>query len=209
MISRVKICGITQLQDAQAAIAAGASARGFVFYAPSVRYIAPAKAAEIIAQLPPFITITALFVDENSAIISDVIEIVQPDLLQFHGSESAVFCQQFNRSYIKALRVREGLDLLDAVAEYSSARAILLDTYVKGVPGGTGAAFNWQLIPLEIQSKIILAGGLTPENVASAIAQVKPFAVDVSGGVEARSGIKCQHKIAEFMRQVQRVKIAE
>ncbi|NQZ30268.1 MAG: phosphoribosylanthranilate isomerase [Oceanospirillaceae bacterium] len=202
MISRVKICGITQLQDAQVAIAAGASALGFVFYAPSVRYVEPSIAAAIIAALPPFITVTALFVNEEAAVVANIIETVQPDLLQFHGDETAAYCEQFNRPYIKALRVKEGLDLNALVNKYASARAVLLDTYVKGVPGGTGAAFNWELIPQQLRSKIILAGGLNVQNVASAIQQMRPYAVDVSGGVEGQKGIKCSQKIEAFMSQV-------
>jgi len=207
MISRVKICGITRLQDAQVAIRAGASALGFVFYAPSVRYIEPAKAAEIVAALPPFITVTALFVNESAAVVNDVISIVQPDLLQFHGDESADYCEQFERPYIKALRVKPDLDLNAAIAGFDSARAVLLDTYVKGVPGGTGEAFNWQLIPAQIAPKIILAGGLDALNVATAIEQVKPFAVDVSGGVEASAGLKSADKIVAFMSQVNKANV--
>jgi len=202
MISRVKICGITRLQDAQVAISAGASALGFVFYAPSVRYIEPTKAAEIVAALPPFVTVTALFVNESAAVVNEIISIVQPDLLQFHGDEDADYCEQFERPFIKALRVKPDLDLKAAIARFDSARAVLLDTYVKGVPGGTGEAFNWQLIPAQIAPNIILAGGLDELNVASAIAQVRPFAVDVSGGVEASAGLKSAEKIAAFMSQV-------
>jgi len=202
MISRVKICGITRLQDAQVAICAGASALGFVFYSPSVRYIEPVKAAEIVAALPPFVTVTALFVNESSAYVNEIISIVQPDLLQFHGDEDADYCEQFERPFIKALRVKPDLDLKAAIARFDSARAVLLDTYVKGVPGGTGEAFNWQLIPAQIAPNIILAGGLDELNVASAIAQVRPFAVDVSGGVEASAGLKSAEKIAAFMSQV-------
>jgi len=202
MISRVKICGITRLEDAQVAIAAGASALGFVFYVPSVRYIEPIKAARIVAALPPFITVTALFVNETSESVNNIIDIVQPDLLQFHGDENADYCEQFDRPYIKALRVKSELDLSNAVSGYTSARAILLDTYVKGVPGGTGEAFNWGLIPDDIAPKIILAGGLNVSNVATAVEQVRPFAVDVSGGVEASAGVKSADKINAFMAQV-------
>jgi len=190
------------LQDAQVAISAGASALGFVFYAPSVRYIEPTKAAEIVAALPPFVTVTALFVNESAAVVNEIISIVQPDLLQFHGDEDADYCEQFERPFIKALRVKPDLDLKAAIARFDSARAVLLDTYVKGVPGGTGEAFNWQLIPAQIAPNIILAGGLDELNVASAIAQVRPFAVDVSGGVEASAGLKSAEKIAAFMSQV-------
>ena len=204
MISRVKICGITRLQDAQEAIAAGASALGFVFYAPSPRYIDPESAACIIAALPPFVTTTALFVDEDPELVASIVAQTQVDLLQFHGAEDQNYCSQFGMPFIKALRVQEGMDIAAAVANYPSARAVLLDTYVKGVPGGTGAVFNWQLIPEQMRSQIILAGGLDVANVAAAIQVVRPFAVDVSGGLEAQKGIKCLDKINAFMAEVNR-----
>ncbi|MEH6442517.1 MAG: phosphoribosylanthranilate isomerase [Oceanospirillaceae bacterium] len=202
MISRVKICGITQLPDALVAIEAGVSALGFVFYAPSPRFIEANQAQQIIAQLPPFVTTTALFVNEQISVVNSIIDQVQPDLLQFHGDEDEAYCAQFNRPYIKALRVRPDADLISIASRYSSARALLLDTYVKGVPGGTGAAFNWQLIPEAMRSKIILAGGLDSTNVASAIKQIRPYAVDVSGGVELEKGRKCPVKIKRFMQEV-------
>ncbi|OUS35355.1 N-(5'-phosphoribosyl)anthranilate isomerase ['Osedax' symbiont bacterium Rs2_46_30_T18] len=208
MISRVKICGITRLQDAQEAIAAGASALGFVFYGPSPRYIDPESAANIIAALPPFITTTALFVDEDPKRVSSIVAQTQIDLLQFHGAEDENYCRQFNTPFIKALRVQESTDIAAAVASYPSARALLLDTYVKGVPGGTGAVFNWQLIPEQLRPQIILAGGLDATNVAAAIGALRPFAVDVSGGVEAQKGIKCTDKIRAFMAEVGRVNLA-
>ncbi len=202
MISRAKICGITRIEDAQVAIAAGVNALGFVFYAPSPRYVAPAKAQQIIAALPPFVTSTALFVNEQAAVVKAIIEQVQPDLLQFHGAEDEAYCQQFNRPYIKALRISDKLDIAATVAQYPSARAVLLDAYVKGVPGGTGAVFNWQLIPENLRSKIILAGGLDATNVAAAIREIGPFAVDVSGGVESAKGLKSAAKIIEFMSEI-------
>lgn len=202
MFSRVKICGIRCLEDALVAIDAGASALGFVFYKPSPRYIAPAVAAQIIQQLPPFVTTTALFVDEDVAQVQSVIEQTKIDLLQFHGSESVDYCEQFSRPYIKALRVRESLDIEAAAKQYHSARALLLDAYVKGVPGGTGACFNWQLIPQALRQKVILAGGLDVSNAAQALTDVAPFALDISGGVEAQKGVKCPQKIKEFMDEV-------
>lgn len=202
MISRVKICGITRAEDALTSIEAGASALGFVFYAPSPRYICPEKAQLIIASLPPFVTTTALFVNESPQIVQAIIDLIQPDLLQFHGDEDAVYCQQFNRPFIKALRVKADTNLLRSATAFVSARALLLDAYVKGVPGGTGANFNWDIIPLQMRSKIILAGGLDADNVAAAIAHVRPYAVDVSGGLEAQKGIKCPVKTQQFMRAV-------
>ena len=202
MRSRVKICGITRLQDAQAAIEAGADALGFVFYKPSPRYIDPVVAKKIISSLPPFVTTTALFVNEEESVVNQIIQLIQPDLLQFHGDEEPSYCAQFERPYIKALRMADGVDLSQQLSLFISARAILLDTYVKGVPGGTGATFNWQLIPANISNKIILAGGLDSDNVGAAIRQVRPYAVDVSGGLEAEKGIKSLEKITKFMSEV-------
>ena len=198
--TRVKICGITRLEDALAAIEAGADALGFVFYPPSPRYIEPEEAAEIIAQLPPFVTTVALFVNEPEAEVFRITALTQVDLLQFHGDESADYCQQFGRAWIKALRVRDADSLQQDLNQFQAARAILLDSYRPGVPGGTGETFNWELIPAQSAQAIILAGGLTPENISTAVQQVKPYAVDVSGGVEASKGIKDPVKIHAFIR---------
>ena len=198
--TRVKICGITRLEDALTAIEAGADALGFVFYPPSPRYIEPEKAAEIIAQLPPFVTTVALFVNEPEAEVRRIMALTQVDLLQFHGDETADYCQQFGRAWIKALRVRDADSLQQDLNQFHAARAILLDSYRPGVPGGTGETFNWELIPEESAQAIILAGGLTPENISTAVQQVKPYAVDVSGGVEASKGIKDPVKIHAFIR---------
>lgn len=198
--TRVKICGITRLEDALTAIEAGADALGFVFYPPSPRYIAPEKAAEIIAQLPPFVTTVALFVNEPEAEVRRIMALTQVDLLQFHGDENADYCQQFGRAWIKALRVRDADSLQQDLNQFHAARAILLDSYRPGVPGGTGETFNWELIPAQSAQAIILAGGLTPENISTAVQQVKPYAVDVSGGVEASKGIKDPVKIHAFIR---------
>lgn len=202
MSTRVKICGITRLEDAQLAIAAGADALGFVFYEPSPRYVSPTTAAAIIRELPPFVVTTALFVDASETYVRQVLEQTQIDLLQFHGDETPAFCEQFNRPYIKALRVKPTLDLLAEQTRFESARALLLDAYKPGVPGGTGESFDWALIPKALAPKIILAGGLDAGNVARAIAEVKPFAVDVSGGVEASKGIKDANKIKRFFEEV-------
>ncbi len=198
--TRVKICGITRLEDALTAIEAGADALGFVFYPPSPRYIEPEEAAEIIAQLPPFVTTVALFVNEPEAEVFRITALTQADLLQFHGDESADYCQQFGRAWIKALRVRDADSLQQDLNQFQAARAILLDSYRPGVPGGTGETFNWELIPAQSAQAIILAGGLTPENISTAVQQVKPYAVDVSGGVEASKGIKDPVKIHAFIR---------
>lgn len=198
--TRVKICGITRLEDALTAIDAGADALGFVFYPPSPRYIEPAVAADIIRQLPPFITTVALFVNETEENIRQITELTQIDLLQFHGDETSEFCQGFNKTWIKALRVRNADQLQDDLQQFSQARAILLDSYRPGVPGGTGETFNWELIPQNSPRPIILAGGLTPENVGTAVHQVQPYGIDVSGGVEASKGIKDPVKIHAFIR---------
>lgn len=201
---RVKVCGITRLEDAQVAVREGAAALGFVFYEPSPRYIAPAQAAKIIESLPPFVTTTALFVNESADAVAAIAEQTQVDLLQFHGDESAAFCDAFDRPYIKAIRMRPNADLLAETEAFSSARALLLDAYKPGVPGGTGEAFNWDEIPLDLRHNIILAGGLTPENISQAIKQVAPYAVDVSGGVEASKGVKDPNKLARFFQEVAR-----
>ncbi|MBY4675145.1 phosphoribosylanthranilate isomerase [Marinobacterium arenosum] len=202
--TRVKICGITRLDDAQAAIAAGADALGFVFYKPSPRYIAPDAAAQIIERLPPFVTTVGLFVNETAEQVARTLQLTGLDLLQFHGDESEAFCAGFERPYFKALRMKPELDVLALCQQYDSARAILLDAYRPGVPGGTGEAFDWARIPAEMPKSLILAGGLTPDNVRTAIEQVRPYAVDVSGGVEAAKGIKDQQKIEVFMQEVAR-----
>ena len=204
VITRVKICGITCLEDALQAIEAGADALGFVFYAPSPRYVSPEAAADIIRQLPPFVTTVALFVDAPVAEVQLVIGMTQVDLLQFHGKETAVYCEQFSRPYFKALRMSADIDVSSAAAEYSSARAILLDAYRKGVPGGTGESFDWQRIPSDLSKPLILAGGLDESNIYRAITEVCPFAVDVSGGVERVKGRKSFEKINTFMSEVAR-----
>ncbi|MFC6673495.1 phosphoribosylanthranilate isomerase [Marinobacterium aestuariivivens] len=204
MTTRIKICGITRLEDARAAVDLGAHALGFVFYEPSPRHVAPEVAAEIIARLPPFVTTTALFVDAPPEQVAQVMALTGIDLLQFHGNETENDCVRFKRPYIKALRMKSGLDPEAAVAEYPSARAILLDAYRPGVPGGTGEAFDWSLIPQTLRSDIILAGGLGPDNVRAAVERVRPFAVDVSGGVEASRGIKDHNKMKQFIEEVAR-----
>ncbi len=215
MPTRTKICGITNLEDALFAIECGADALGFVFYPPSPRYIDSKKASQIIKQLPPFVTIIGLFVDENIEKINEIISQVQIDCLQFHGNEDEAFCQQFSRPYIKALRMKEGMDLNQSIKQFDSAKAILLDTYVKGIPGGTGEAFNWDLIPEKTSKPIILAGGLTPDNILLAIKTAHPYAVDISGGVERleivgkntkeQKGLKDHNKIKLFIKNVNKI----
>lgn len=200
MSTRVKICGITNLNDARIAVKAGADALGFVFYAPSKRYVTPEVAGEIVRALPPFVTTVGLFVNAEPAFVDTVLDQVPLDLLQYHGDESNDECLRTGRPFIKALRMKPGLDLMQAFDAYPDARGILLDAYRSGVPGGTGEVFDWALIPAEIAELITLAGGLGPSNVAEAITAVRPYAVDVSGGVEASPGIKDVAKVSAFIQ---------
>lgn len=199
---RVKICGITRVEDALAAVNAGADAIGLVFYTKSPRAVSAPQAKAITDKLSPFVTTVGLFVNAPVEDIQQVLAEVSLSLLQFHGDESAEFCQQFNKPYIKALRVREGMDINRIIGQYKSAVGILLDSYRPGIPGGTGETFNWQYIPENPSKPIILAGGLNASNVADAVRQVRPFAVDVSGGVEQTKGIKDPTKINAFIREV-------
>lgn len=204
--TRVKICGITHIEDALAAVAEGADAIGLVFYDKSARHVSLAQAVRIVAAIPAFVTVTALFVDPQPEEVKAVIEALKVDLLQFHGDETEVFCNGFSRPYIKALRMKNDSDLPRYVRSYSSAQAVLLDTYVKGVPGGTGEAFNWDWVASDkhrdFDMPIILAGGLHAENVGRAIDEVSPWAVDVSGGVELMPGKKSETKIKQFIQAV-------
>ncbi|UCR85642.1 phosphoribosylanthranilate isomerase [Pseudomonas chlororaphis] len=199
---RSKICGITRIEDALAAVEAGADAIGLVFYAKSLRAVSVQQARAIIAALPPFVTTVGLFVNASRCELGEILDAVPLDLLQFHGDETPADCEGYHRPYIKALRVKAGDDIAGSCAAYARASGILLDTYVEGVPGGTGEAFDWSLVPQGLSKPIILAGGLTAENVGQAIAQVRPYAVDVSGGVEQSKGIKDHAKIRAFMQAV-------
>jgi phosphoribosylanthranilate isomerase len=199
---RSKICGITCIEDALAAVEAGADAIGFVFYPKSPRAVTAQQAKAIIAALPPFVSTVGLFVNASACELNETLDAVPLDLLQFHGDETPEQCEGYHRPFIKALRVKAGDDIAAACKQYSKASGILLDTYVEGVPGGTGETFDWALIPKGLSKPIILAGGLTSANVSQAIAQVQPYAVDVSGGVEKSKGIKDHDKIRAFMSAV-------
>lgn len=201
---KVKICGITRLEDALAAAELGADALGFVFYEQSPRYVRPDIAADIIAQLPPFITSVGLFVNPDKAAVEETITHTALDLLQFHGDEENVFCAQFSRPFIKALRMTEALDLHKEIEKYPDARGILLDAYDPQRYGGTGHTFEWSRVHGSLAKPIIVAGGLTPENVAQAVAMTHPWGVDVSGGVEQSKGIKQRSLIEAFMRGAKR-----
>ncbi|MCK7595780.1 phosphoribosylanthranilate isomerase [Microbulbifer sp. CAU 1566] len=197
---RVKICGITCVEDALLAVDAGADALGLVFYPSSPRNVSLDQAAEIARAVSPFVVLTGLFVDAHPQQLEQVLEQVPLNLLQFHGDETAPYCRQFRRPYIKALRMKPELDPVEAMAAYPDARGILLDAYRKGVPGGTGDTFDWQRVPQNSGRPIILAGGLNPDNVAQAILSAGPDAVDVSGGVEAAPGKKDARKVRAFIR---------
>jgi phosphoribosylanthranilate isomerase len=200
MATAVKICGITRPEDALAAARAGAHAIGLVFYAKSPRHVTPARAAEIIRVLPPFVTTVGLFVNAGADEVRAALAEAPVALLQFHGEETPEFCRQFKRPYVKAVRVKPGVDLLQYARDYHDAKALLLDAYVEGLHGGSGAAFDWSLIPRGLPLPVILSGGLTPENVTEAVRRVRPSAVDVSSGVESAKGIKDAQKIAAFIK---------
>ncbi len=199
---RVKICGITRVEDAWAAVQSGADAIGLVFYAPSPRHVEIAQAVEIAKQIPAFVSVVGLFVNAAPEYIQEVSTKVGLDLLQFHGDETPQECAAYKLPFIKAIRVKTDTNLVQYGKEYSAAKALLLDTYTEGLAGGTGHVFDWNLIPASIAKSVILAGGLNENNVALAIKKVQPYAVDVSGGVEMAKGIKDAAKITAFMQQV-------
>ena len=202
MRTRVKICGITSVEDALEGVRQGADAIGLVFYAPSPRNVTIIQAAEIASAVPAFVSVVGLFVDAEAAFIQEVLASVKLDILQFHGDETPSACRQHSRPYMKAIRVKNGTNLVQYASDYSDAKALLLDAFAEGVPGGTGLKFDWSLIPKALPLPVVLAGGLNAENVGVAIEQVRPYAVDTSGGVEVNKGIKDAVKIAAFMRGV-------
>jgi len=199
---RVKICGITSVEDALTAVANGADAIGLVFYAPSPRNVNVENAAEIANAIPAFVSVVGLFVNAEPEFVRNVVSQVKLDLLQFHGDESPEYCASYGLPFIKAIRVKPDTNLVQCAKDFSASKALLLDTYTEGVAGGTGHTFDWGLIPAQLAKPVILAGGLNAGNVAQAIASVHPYAVDVSGGVEISKGIKDAAKIAAFMQQV-------
>ena len=199
MIVKIKICGITNFEDALNASRLGADALGFVFVENSPRYIKPHDAAHIINKLPPFINKVGLFVDPSKQEVEDAARIANFDLLQFHGDESEGFCNQFNLTYIKAISVKTDVNLLEYSRKYASASALLLDAYSEEARGGTGKTFDWNLIPKEGSIPLIVAGGLNNENIADLLRQVMPYAVDVSGGVEISKRQKDCKKMEDFI----------
>lgn len=202
MRTRVKICGITRAEDSLAAISSGTDAIGFVFWQQSPRNILPQQAKSITRNIPAFVTTVGVYVNPSADWVRETSTIANLSLLQFHGDEAPEFCDQFALPYIKALRIKEGVDLLECSNRYQNAKALLLDTYSANMPGGTGEVFDWKLIPSNLPLPIILSGGLTPDNVAQAITKVRPWAVDVSSGVEVSKGIKDINKISAFMQKV-------
>jgi phosphoribosylanthranilate isomerase len=201
MKPRIKICGLTRVADVQAAVAAGADAIGLVFYPPSPRHVDLPTAAMLANVVPPFITIVGLFVNADPAVVRATLAAVPIHVLQFHGDEDENYCRQFDRPYMKAARVKPGMDLVQYAAAFPSAQAILLDAFVDGFGGG-GKVFDWSLVPGALGKPIVLSGGLDAGNVGDAVRQVRPAAVDVSSGVEAAKGIKDAEKINAFVSAV-------
>jgi phosphoribosylanthranilate isomerase len=204
MRTRVKICGFTRPEDAAEAARLGADAIGLVFYPPSSRHVDIDRAVAICRALPGFVSVVGLFVDESRDRVTEVLERVHLDLLQFHGDEPADYCRSFGKPYIKAIRMALGTDLSAVANTYSDARGLLLDADDTKAKGGTGRGFDWALVPECCSLPLILAGGLNPDNVAEALRRVRPFAVDVSSGVESAKGIKDHNKMAAFLNEVHR-----
>jgi phosphoribosylanthranilate isomerase len=203
-VTRIKFCGITRAQDAEVAVDLGVDALGFVMVPDSRRCIAAEKAARIRHRLPPFVTSVALFQDQDSAVVQDAIDALQPDLLQFHGHEDAAYCASFGLPYVKAIAMGDGADPAKAAKRYRTAAAVLLDGHASGAMGGSGKAFDWKRAR-SVRGPVILAGGLDATNVARAIRAVKPYAVDVSSGIEQRPGVKDPLMMRAFVRAVRRM----
>lgn len=200
--TRIKFCGITRAADAATAVALGVDALGFVFHAPSPRNVSLASAREIVRQLPAFVSAVGLFVDAPLALVRETVDQVGLSLVQFHGEESSEYCAAFGRPYVKVVRMRDARAVSVAEREFPEASALLLDTWHPQLAGGTGQAFDWDLVPRESSKPLILAGGLTVENVGQAIRRTLPFAVDVSGGIEESKGIKDPAKMRRFVAEV-------
>lgn len=203
MKTRIKICGLTREEDVDAAVAAGADAIGFVFHPPSPRFVTPQRAAELVRRIPTFVAVVGLFVNAAPETVLAACDSLPISILQFHGDEDVAFCRQFARPYLRAARVRPGLDLLEFARAFPDARGLLLDAFVEGYGGG-GQVFDWALIPPKLPGFLVLSGGLTAANVGEAIDRVRPVAVDVSSGVETGKGIKDHTKIAAFVAAVRK-----
>ena len=202
--TRIKICGLKEPEHARIAAEEGADAIGLVFYGPSPRYVEIAQARAIAAALPPYVMPVGLFVNAEAEEITSILGEVPLGLLQFQGDEEPDFCAHFGVPYVRAVRMEEGTDLLEYARRFSRAKALLLDAHVPGTPGGTGRTFDWAAIPRDLPIAIILSGGLTPDNVGRAVREVRPWAVDVSSGVESARGVKDPRRIVEFIRSVRR-----
>ena len=201
--TRIKICGLTREQDVDAAVGEGADAIGLVFYPASPRAVSIERALALCRRIPPFVTIVGLFVNPSPREVEEALERLPIGLLQFHGDEDEALCSRFARPYLRAVRMKPGVDLLNYSASFPSAQAMLVDAFVDGYGGG-GQTFDWSLIPPSLPVPLILSGGLTPENVGDAIRQLRPWAVDVSSGVEAGKGIKDAERIARFIAGVRK-----
>ena len=199
--TRIKICGVGRESDVEAAVDAGADAIGLVFFPPSPRYLALALAIELARRLPPFVTPVGLFVNATCTEVAAAVEAIPQLLLQFHGDESPAFCARFGRPYIKAARIGPGFDLLDFGRQFAEAQALLLDTHVDAY-GGSGKVFDWSLIPSGVTHPVVLSGGLHAGNVIPGIQRVRPWAVDVSSGVESSRGVKDAGQIRRFCEAV-------
>lgn len=199
--TRIKICGITRQEDLDTAVTGGGDALGFVFYPPSPRYLSIKRASSLSLTVPPFVTRVGLFVNAEPDEVRAVLAEVPIDLLQFHGDEDEAYCCQFGLPYLKVARVRPGVDLVEFARSYPTAQGILLDAWVEAY-GGAGKRFDWSLVPKNLQTKFVLSGGLHAGNVAEAVVNLRPYAVDVSSGVELSKGIKDATKIAAFIAAV-------
>jgi len=204
MRTRIKFCGITRMQDAHAAAALGVDAIGLVLTRKSPRFVEIAQAREIRRSLPPFVSAVALFMDDEPAWIAQAIDAIAPEMLQFHGMESAADCGRYGRRYLKAVPMGDGADVHDVVAAHPAATGFLLDGHAAGEQGGRGKSFDWSRAPLNLQRPVLLAGGLTCDNVGPAIRAVRPYAVDVSSGIESAPGVKDLDKMRRFVEEVQR-----
>ncbi len=199
--TRIKVCGLTRVEDVHAAVEAGADAIGMVFYPPSPRCLPVPKARVLRGAVPPFVTTVALFVNAARDDVMRVVDAARPDLLQFHGEETPEYCGRFGVPYVKACRMKPGVDLLEYLRAFPDAAGWMADAYVEAY-GGTGTTFDWSLLPAQRDRPLILSGGLTKDNVAEAIRRVRPWAVDVSSGVEVSKGVKDAALISAFISEV-------
>ena len=202
---RIKVCGMTRQEDASAAARLGVDAIGLVFHAASPRHVTPDEAGRLVAGLPAFVTVTALFLDPSRDEVQNLLGKLRIDLLQFHGTEPSEFCRSFGRPYIKAVPMGSRVDLADFAERYADAAGLLLDSHAAGLRGGTGLSFDWASVPEIHGPPLIIAGGLKPENVGVMIRKLRPYGVDVASGVESAPGVKDLEKLTAFVREVNNV----